>query len=292
MNYFVISSLSFILSLLAVFQPMQRQMAPLSPDEAPMPMCHSTNDGMAAFVDDPNFIALHPAPLPLNFEGMGGMVNFKTPDGQTANAYLIKAKKKSDKWLFVYQEWWGLNDYIKRQSDTFYKDLDGKVNVIALDMYDGKVTADPKEAGGFMREVKETRLESIVKGAVMLAGKKAKIANVGWCFGGGWSLKSALLGGKQTVGSVMYYGMPVQDVVKLKTLNSDVLGLFATEEYISKKVIEDFAANMKTAGKNLTYKIFPGVHGFANPSNPTYDEAGSKEAYGMALGYLKQKFGV
>ena len=106
---------------------------------------------------------------------------------------MIKAKKKSNKWLFVYQEWWGLNDYIKKQSDIFYTDLGGAVNVIALDMYDGKVTADPKEAGGFMRGVQEARLESIVKGAMTMAGKKAKIANVGWCFGGGWSLKSAIL---------------------------------------------------------------------------------------------------
>jgi carboxymethylenebutenolidase len=47
---------------------------------------------------------------------------------------------------------------------------------------------------------------------------------------------------------------------------------------------------MKTAGKGLEYKIFNGVHGFANPSNPKYDEALTKEAYGMALDYLKKKF--
>jgi carboxymethylenebutenolidase len=82
----------------------------------------------------------------------------------------------------------------------------------------------------------------------------------------------------------------VKDVEKLKTLNCDVLGLFATETRISKEVIEEFAANMKTAGKGLNYKIFNGVHGFANPSNPKYDEAISKEAYGMALTYLKGKF--
>lgn len=293
MNNFILSSLSVLLSMLTVYQPFQRQTVMVNPMEAPMPMCHTDpTEGMAAFVNDPNFVALHPSPLPLEYDEMGSSVSFNTPDGKTATGYLIKAKKKSNKWLFVYQEWWGLNDYIKRQSDTFYNDLGGAVNVIALDMYDGKVATDPKEAGALMRGAAETRLESIVKGAMTFAGKKAKIANVGWCFGGGLSLKSAIWGGKQSVGSVMYYGMPVQDVEKLKTLNTDVLGLFATEEYISKKIIEDFAANMKTAGKSLTYKIFPGVHGFANPSNPKYDEALSKEAYGMAIGYLKQKFGV
>lgn len=255
-------------------------------------VCHSVPeiDGMKQFALDPAFQALHPAPVAFHFEGAGQMVTFKVADGINANAYLIKAKTKSDRWLFVYQEWWGLNDFIKKQSDTYFHDLGENVNVLAIDLYDGKVTADPKEAGTFVSQVKETRLEAIVNGAIAYAGTKAKIANVGWCFGGGWSLRSGLQGGKQTVGTVMYYGMPVKDVEKLKMLSGDVLGLFATETRISKEVIEEFATNMKTAGKSLEYKIFNGVHGFANPSNPKYDEALGKEAYGMSLAYLKKKF--
>jgi dienelactone hydrolase len=84
-----------------------------------------------------------------------------------------KPKKKSDKWLFVYQEWWGLNDHIKHQADVFYNDLGGNVNVIALDMYDGKSTTNPQEAGKLMQGVVETRLENIVKGAITLAVAKS-----------------------------------------------------------------------------------------------------------------------
>jgi carboxymethylenebutenolidase len=259
----------------------------------PLVMCHSEAADMKDFALDAEFQALHPSPQSIvNQVLVGEMTTFATPDGKTANAYLIKAKKKSKKWLFVYQEWWGLNEHIKKQADVFYQDLSESVNVIALDMYDGKVTSDPKEAGKFMSESNEMRLESIVKGAMNLAGKKAKIANVGWCFGGGWSLKSALLGGKQSVGSVIYYGMPVRDVEKLKTLHCDVLGLFATEKYISKEIIEEFATNMKAADKKLDYSIFDAVHGFSNPSNPKYDEAKSKEAYAKAIAYLKIRLAI
>lgn len=253
-------------------------------------ICHTGPSEMIAFLDDPKFVALHPAPIPFDFEGLGEMVSFSTADGKDASGYFIKAKQPSDKWLFVYQEWWGLNDNIKEESDKFYQDLKGMVNVIALDMYDGKVTSNPQEAGGFMRGVDEKRLENIVLGAKNFAGEDAEIANVGWCFGGAWSLKSALLLGKQNVGSIIYYGMPVRDVNQLKTLNSDVLGLFATEEYISKAVIEEFATAMNEAGKDLDYKIFDAVHGFANPSNPRHDKEATKEAYGMALSYLQGKF--
>jgi len=222
---------------------------------------------------------------------MGEMISFSAPDGKDAKGYFLKAKESSNNWLFVYQEWWGLNDNIKEESEKFYNDLGGKVNVLALDMYDGNVTASPQEAMGFMRGTDEKRLENIVMAGKNFAGKNAKIANVGWCFGGSWSLKSALLLGNQNVGSIIYYGMPVRDVEQLKKLNSDVLGLFATEQNISKEVIEEFAAAMDKAGKELDYKIFPGVHGFANPSNPKHDPDLTEEAYGMALSYLKGKFG-
>lgn len=289
MNHLLL--LCYSLLLLWVGAPAPKPTEPTDILTAQPVLCHtSRSDDMAAFASDPAFQALHEAPLPLDYAEMGKTVRFKTPDGQMGSGYLVKAKKKSKKWLFVYQEWWGLNEHIKRQADVFYNDLGGEVNVLAVDMYDGKSTADPKEAAKLMQGVAEPRLESIVKGAFKFAGKKAQVANVGWCFGGSWSLKSALLGGKQTIGSVIYYGMPVRDVEKLKTLNCDVLGLFATEERISKAVVEEFATSMKAADKGLEYKIFPGVHGFANPSNPKYDEALAKEAYGMAIGYLKKKF--
>ena len=46
---------------------------------------------------------------------------------------------------------------------------------------------------------------------------------------------------------------------------------------------------MQSAGKKLEYKIFNGVHGFANPSNPKHDPALTAEAYTMSLSYLKER---
>lgn len=279
--------LSFIILIAAL---MTTEVEEAKDPFADITLCHGLPEGMSQFVSDPEFSSFHPSPKFLDYLAEGDMIQFDTPDGQQAIGYVVKAKATSNKWLFVYQEWWGLNDHIKKQADIFYNDLGEQVNVIALDMYDGKVTSDPGEAGKLMQGAKEARLESIIKGAMAFAGEDAQIANVGWCFGGGWSLKSALIAGQQNIGSVMYYGMPVQDIDRLKTLNSDVLGLFATEKYISQEVIEQFAENMETAGKKLTYKIFPAVHGFSNPSNPKYDAEASTEAYEMAITYLKGKF--
>lgn len=240
-----------------------------------------------------DFRRAHAEPLPFTFVSQQGgtMIQFATKDSLKGNGFLIRAKKKSKRWLFVYQEWWGLNDYIKRQSEVFYEALGGEVNVLAIDCYDGKIATKREEAGELMKNASEPRIENIIRGAMSFAGKKAQIASVGWCFGGGWSLRSALIEGKQAVGCVMYYGMPVKEAEKLKSLNCSVLGMFAgKEKWINKDVVLAFDANMKSVGKQLTYKIFDNEHAFANPSNPNFDEAASKEAFEMAINYLKTCF--
>ncbi len=255
-------------------------------------ICHSLLDehDVAAFTGPPEFQDLRFVTLPLEDQVTGTNIEFSSADGKPAKGYLIKAKKKSNKWVFVFHDWNGLSEFVRNQSDQFYNDLGGSVNVLALDMYDGKATSDPKEADQLVQGVEETRLENIVNGGMAYAGNNAQIVSLGWSFGGDWSLKSALLLGKQNIGSVIYYGMPILDVKQLKNLYGDVLGLFATETFISKKVIEEFASNMKSVGKHLDYKIFDAAHGFAKPSHPNYDKASSIKANAMTLDYLKKKF--
>jgi carboxymethylenebutenolidase len=235
------------------------------------------------------FAALHKAPLPFEYKGDGKMVQFKTPDGSEGSGYFIKAKKPTKNYLFVIQEWWGLNDYIKQESENFYNEL-GEVNVIALDLYDGKVASTPDSAMAYMRTIKNERLEAIVKGALAYAGKDANIYTVGWCFGGMWSLQSALLAGPQAKGCVMYYGRPEKDVNKLKTLNTDVLGIFANNDKgIPPTAVEEFKKNMEAAGKKLILYRYDAGHGFANPSNPIYNKTASEDAHKHAIEYLKER---
>lgn len=269
-----------------VFMPLFCLLMFTSEKKAEMTHCGS----MVKWANEKDFQEAHKTPLSFKNSDDGIDLVFITPDGTDGMGYIIPAKSKTNKWLFVYQEWWGLNDYIKNQSDKLYKDLNGEVNVLAIDLYDGKIAENAQEAGKFMGEVKEDRLKNIIEGALGYAGPDAKIVSIGWCFGGSWSLKSALIGGEQSVGAVMYYGMPVNEVEKLKTLNCDVLGVFATEKWISKEVIEEFAKNMKQAGKKLDYTVYPAEHAFANPSNPKYNKELAGQAYATVLPYIKSKF--
>ena len=250
----------------------------------------SATEAFAMLAADKDFSGGHDAPLPYHYAGAGKLIEFKTPDGTLGHGFEIKSAKPSNKYLFVIHEWWGLNDYIKKEAATFASEMPD-VNVIAVDLYDGKVATTPEEAGKFMGEVKTERAAAILKGAQLYAGPKARFASIGWCFGGGWSLQEALLGGKQTVGCVMYYGMPEKDVAKLKTLNSDVLGIFASQDkWINPEVVAQFKKDMSAAGKSLTVESYDADHAFANPSNPKYKKDDAAKAHEHALAYLRGRF--
>ena len=255
-------------------------------------VCHTpSTEKFAMFASSKEFNKEHPNPriyVHVSQEG-GKMIKFKTPDGMEANGYLIGAGKKTNNWIFVFQEWWGLNDNIKRQTESLYKDL-GNVNVLALDMYDGKLATDPQTAGKYMQEFKQERGNAIVKGAMAYVGSNAKVGTVGWCFGGGQSIQATLTAGTQAVACVMYYGMPEEYVYRLKTLNCDVLNIFAAKDkWINQDVITKFETNMKSAGKNGTVKKYEADHGFANPSNPAHDKVATEDAYKNTIEFFKAR---
>ncbi len=236
----------------------------------------------------PAFAALHPSPIVVNPENLlGKMMSFDAADGKQANAYFIAAKKKTNKYLIVIQEWWGLNDNVKMESDKYYTDL-GDVNVIAVDMYDGKVAATPDSAMKLMRGADMGRMTAIIQGAIKYAGSNASIYSVGWCFGGMWSLQTAILAGPQAKGTVMYYGRPETNMDKLKSIQCDIIGFFGNlDQSPSPAMVNDFEKNMKEAGKNLAVNRYEAGHGFANPSNPSFNAAAKEDAYAKAIAFLK-----
>lgn len=236
----------------------------------------------------PAFAAMHPAPIMVNTENLlGKMTNFEAADGKQAQAYIIPAKMKSNKWLIVIQEWWGLNDHIKMESDKYYTAL-GDVNVMAVDMYDGKIAATPDSAMKLMRGADMGRMTAIIQGAIKHAGTEAAIYSVGWCFGGMWSLQTAILAGSQAKGTVMYYGRPETDMIKLKSIKCDIIGFFGNQDQSpSPLMVNAFEKNMKDAGKNLSVNRYEAYHGFANPSNPSFNPTATADAYAKAIAFLK-----
>ncbi len=247
-------------------------------------------EGMAQFADDTSFQDKHEIPEEIAYKGKGSMRKIPGVDGTDVNAYVILAEKPFEKVLFVFQEWWGLNDHIKQEADRLYDSL-GNVTVIAPDMYDGKVATTREDAAEYMKAYTQDRGTAIIQTLMGFCGSSADIATIGWCFGGGLSLKASIQLRGQGAGCVMYYGMPVENPADLGPLEADVLGIFADKDKsINGEVVRKFKDNTSMAGKNLTVHTFDADHAFANPSSPRYNEAAATEANALALHFLREKF--
>ena len=260
----------------------------ISCNNAPVAEQASKCDDMARCAKDSSFRKAHEKPENIAFQGRGEMTEFPTPDGGTGKAYLLKPVTPSGKYLFMMHEWWGLNDQIKREAERLADSL-GNVTVMALDLYDGRVTGDADKAGELMNAVNPERCNAIIKGALDVAGPDARIATVGWCFGGGWSLRSSIFAAGRGAGCVMYYGLPVEKANELAPLQADVLGLFAKQDnWINEKVVGKFDALAKATGKNLETHWYDAAHAFANPSSARYNQQAAQEANKLALACLRK----
>ena len=255
-------------------------------------LCCSATQSFANLGNQNKFKLEHQLPKQnVGQEHTGIWQEFATEDGKTGRGYLVKAKTTSTKYLFVFHEWWGLNDNIMREVEEWSRKLPS-VNIIALDLYDGKIGTTREAAAELMQGADEVRIRAIIEGARTWAGDDAAIATIGWCFGGGWSLQAALQLQDQAVGCVLYYGMPEQDVQRLSGLNCKVVGLFAEQDgWINREVVAKYEKAMSDAGKAYETHWYDAKHAFANPSNPVFNEDAATKANAISTNYLIGIFG-
>ncbi len=242
----------------------------------------------AMLADDPAFVRAQEEPTPFHFVATRGqMVTFPTADSLKGRGFDVRPLHDTQNLILLVHEWWGLNDYIRREAERLQKDL-GDVRVLAVDLYDGKIATSREQAAAFMGGARDERVRAILKGAIAYAGKGARIGTIGWCFGGGWSMQASLLAGPQAAACVLYYGMPVSDTAALATLHAPVLGIFGTRDaWITPAVVDTFAAAMKAAGKSLTVHEYDAEHAFANPSNPKHDTKATGDAYQLTIRFFR-----
>jgi len=247
--------------------------------------------GFTDFARDAAFVQAHASPLPVDTVGLTGRWLTVPAEGMPARVYSSQPELSSaSKVLLLFHEWWGLNAHIQREVIQWARELPG-VAVVAVDLYDGKVTDSQQEAARLMESVSTERIRAILRGVLAALPFQSRIVTLGWCFGGGWALQAALMAGKRAAGCVMYYGMPELEVARLRTLACPVLGIFADRDrWITPELVRRFQEAMKQAGKQLTVVRYAADHAFANPSNPNYDAQAAADARRHALRFIMARF--
>lgn len=214
-----------------------------------------------------------------------------TVAGKPVKGFLARPAKggKNLPAVVVVHEWWGLNDNIRDMT----KRLAGEGYLaLAVDLF-GRTAATPDSA----MMLYQTAMQDVSGGERNLAAAVAylkrqaasRIGSVGWCFGGHWSLRTGLVGGKDVEAVVMYYGPPITDPKGLARLRASVLGLYGGKDQgIPVDSVRAMERAMKSLGRSVEIKVYDDAsHAFANPSGKAYNAADAEDAWQRTLAFLQ-----
>jgi dienelactone hydrolase len=176
--------------------------------------------------------------------------------------------------VLVVHEWWGLNDYAKRRAEQL-----ARLGYVAfcLDMYGKrKVTADPKVAGewaGVFRNDRPLGRARAAAGLEVLKSRPqvdpARIAAIGYCFGGTVVLKMAR-SGADLKGVVSFHGgLATPTPADAQNIKGKVLVLHGADDpFEQPSEIAAFQEEMRQARVDWQMVYYgSAVHSFTNPES-------------------------
>ncbi len=240
----------------------------------------------------PTPIALVEPKVPVTTES----VEYVTIDGQAINGYFAYPEDATEPLpgILAIHEWWGLNENIEAMA----RRLAGEgYQVLAVDLYNGEIAKTPEEASQLVQAVAKNPFAAeanITKAYNYLVEEKQapKVASIGWCFGGSWSLETALLFPQELDAAVIYYGGQVAEtsVEELSTLEMPILGIFGAEDSsIPVETVEKLESTLDELGKEAEIQIYENAgHAFANPSGNNYVAEAAEKAWTETIEFLNQ----
>ncbi len=211
------------------------------------------------------------------------------PGGAKAYLSLPEGAKAPLPAILVIHEFWGLNEHIQHWADRLAAE---GYAALAVDLYGGKVAATREEAMGLVKAVDPARAQEVLKAAHTFLQEDARVkaprtASIGWCFGGGWSLRTAMAI-PELDAAVIYYGNPVTDPQQLASIKAPVLGIFGTKDAsIPPAKVAELRQALDEAGVRHRILEFEAEHAFANPSGARYDERSASAAWQEVSSFLE-----
>ncbi len=231
------------------------------------------------------------ATLPHAYAGNGGMIQSREGKTKLLGYLSLPKGAGTHPGIVVIQEWWGLNDWVKQQTDSLA--AHGYV-ALAPDLYNGKVAYNEETAHQLMSGlVEEEAMGTLRAAADFLRSRDDVRANgvgvIGWCLGGRYAIRLAAADPGIRAAAI-YYGAPITDPVAIRGIQAAFLGNFGAEDKgPSPEQVKQFEIALRKAGKNVDFKIYPGAgHGFANENNPWggYRPVAAKDAWKRTLAFL------
>lgn len=221
---------------------------------------------------------------------MGEKVSF-TVNGQKGEGWFAKPASGKGPAVVVIQEWWGLVPHIKDVTERLAKE--GFV-ALAPDLYHGKTTTSPDEAGRLLMEMDAERAggEIAAAGAYLLNRPEcaSKIFGVvGFCMGGALAQYAAT--SNPSVGAaVSFYGGFKKVPIRWENLSGPILLFYGEmDDGVPASEAKPLEDKLKALGKNVETIIFRGApHAFFNDTRPgIYREECAKDAWQRTVAHFR-----
>lgn len=196
--------------------------------------------------------------------------------------------------VIMIHEWFGLNEHIKSQADLLANE---GYAVLAVDLYRGEVATDSdraRELASSVRSNSASAIDNLQSAVSYLKSLEivddSKVASLGWCFGGDWSLQLALNSSENPLAAtIVYYGRPVTDTASLSSISWPILGIFGDQDQaIPVESVKQFASALNASSITNEIYLYENVgHAFANPSGDNYASKETADAWQKTIGFLR-----
>ncbi|HUR82504.1 MAG TPA: dienelactone hydrolase family protein [Thermoanaerobaculia bacterium] len=219
---------------------------------------------------------------------MGERVQFPS-NGHTCSGYFAGQGPG----VVVIQEWWGLVPHIEDLVERF---AGAGFAAIAPDLYHGKTTKSPDEAGKLLMEMDAERAGQEISGAgAYLLGREEctskKYGVVGFCMGGALAQYAATNDAENVGAAVSFYGGFKKVSPQWEKLSAPLLLIYGAEDKgVPAEQGRELADKLKAMGKDVELVVYPGAnHAFFNDARPeVYNEDAAADAWKRTLDLFRR----
>ncbi len=225
---------------------------------------------------------------------MGGLIAFPGQGGEV-QGYLAVPSAASGPGVVVIPEFWGLVPHITDVCDRL-----GREGFVALapDLYHGRVTTDPGEAGEWMMAMSPSEVAKDLSAAVDAVAFRAQqpgVGLVGFCMGGGLAYVVASQRPEMVRALVSFYGaIPWPKVdPDYASIRGAVLGHYAANDrWATPKLCRDIERQIRAGGNaDVTMHVYSGTdHAFFNDTRPeVYAAEAAALAWERTVSFLRDR---
>ncbi len=222
---------------------------------------------------------------------MGERIEFPS-NSHSCQGYLAVPETGKGPALVVIQEWWGLVPHIEDLVNRF---ASAGFVALAPDLYHGKTTKSPDEAGKMLMEMDAERAErEIASAGEYLLGRPECTSKsygvIGFCMGGALAQYTATKEGAKVGAAVSFYGGFKNVTFDWENMTAPLLLVYGENDPgVPPASGREREQMLRSMGKKVELIVYPNAtHAFFNDTRKeVYNAEAAQDAWGKALDWFR-----